>query len=167
MKRILLPLFLGVIFLTLQTTLLTSPPIRRIRPDIVLVLTVYLGFFYPAVSGGVLAVVIGILMDLFSGNSFGLYTVSRPLIFYVSQFFKGRFYLVSFWSHFLIVLIFGLAEGLLLLLLLGLVNSSPLGPLYRLFFTSLFPQSFFTALLAPILFFLIHRLSLHSSVGAG
>jgi len=164
MRRILLPLLLGVIFLTLQTTLLASLPIQRIRPDIILILTLYLGLFYSPISGGILALFMGFFMDLFSGNSFGLYTLSRPLIFYVAQFFKGRFYLENFSSQFLFVFIFGLVEGLVLLILLSVLNPRPLGHLYPLFFTLLLPQSFFTGLIAPILFFLIRKISLYCSI---
>lgn len=98
MKRIGFSLLLGVIFLTLQSTLLTSFPIQRIRPDIVLILILYWGLFYPPISGGILAFFMGFLMDLFSGNSFGLYTLSKPFIFYLAQFFKGRFYIESITS---------------------------------------------------------------------
>ena len=73
MRRIVFPLLLGIVFLTLQTTLLTSLPIQRIRPDIILILILYLGLFYPPISGGILALFMGFLMDLFSGNVF------RPL----------------------------------------------------------------------------------------
>jgi len=164
MKRILLLLLLGVIFLTLQTTLLASLPIQRIRPDLVLILTLYLGFFYPPISGGVIALSMGLLMDLFSGNSFGLYTLSRPLIFSIAHFFKGRFYLESFSSQFLFVFISGMVEGLLLIALLGILNPGPLGHFYPLFFTSLLPQSVFTGFITPILFFLIHKISLYCSM---
>lgn len=157
MRRIVFPLFLGVIFITLQSTLLTSLPIQRIRPDIVLILTLYLGLFYPPISGGILALFMGFLMDLFSGNSFGLYTLSRPLIFYVAQFFKGRFYLEGVSSQFLFVFIFGLVEGLLILILLSALNPGPIEHLYSLLFTFLLPQSFFTGLATPVLFFLIHK----------
>lgn len=157
MRRIIFPLFLGVIFITLQTTLLTFLPIQRIKPDIVLILTLYLSLFYPPISGGILAVFLGFLMDLFSGNSFGLYTLSRPLLFYVAQFFKERFYLESYTSQFLFVFIFSLAEGLLLLTLLSVLNPGPIGNLSPLLFTLLLPQSFFTGLITPILFFLIHK----------
>jgi rod shape-determining protein MreD len=159
MRRIVVPLLLGVIFLTLQTTLLTSLSIQRIRPDIVLILILYLGLLYPPISGGILALFMGFFMDLFSGNVFGLYTLSRPLIFYVAQFFKGGFYLESFTSQFLFVFIFGLGEGLLILILLSILNPGPIGHLYPLLFTFLLPQSFFTGLIAPILFFLIRKVS--------
>jgi len=157
MRRIVVPLLLGVIFLTFQTTLLTPLPIQRIRPDIVLILILYLGLFYPPILGGILALFMGFLTDLFSGNGFGLYTLSRPLIFYVAQFFKGRFYLESFTSQFLFVFIFGLVEGLLILILLSGLNPGPIGNLYPLLFTLLLPQSFFTGLATPILFFLLRK----------
>ncbi|MGA2465114.1 MAG: hypothetical protein ABSH06_12285, partial [Thermodesulfobacteriota bacterium] len=68
-----------------------------------------------------------------------------------------RFYLESFTSQFLSVFIFGLLEGLLILLLLNVLNPGPIGHLYPLLFTFLLPQSFFTGLVTPILFFLIHK----------
>jgi rod shape-determining protein MreD len=152
MKRILLPLLLGILFMTFQATLLTAPFIQRIRPDIMLILTIYLGLSYPPISGGILAFVMGYLLDLFSGNSFGLYTLSRPLLFFVVQLLKNRFYLEGYLSKFLFVLIFALLEGFLVLFLLTALNPNPLNNLYFLFFTLFLPQSFFTGLLFPLLF---------------
>jgi rod shape-determining protein MreD len=152
MRRIALPLFLGVFFLTLQTTLLTSFSIQRIRPDIVLILLVYLGFSYPMVLGGILAFFLGYLMDLFSGNPFGLYTFSRPFIFCVAHFFKDRFYLEGFLSQSLFAFSLALIEGFLLLILLNALNPKPVGHLYPLLVTVLLPQSFSTGLITPTLF---------------
>jgi len=163
MRRMVLPLFLGVLLLTLQTTLLTSLVIRRIRPDLVLILTLYLGLSYPPVSGGILAFFLGYLMDLFSGNVFGLYTLSRPLIFYIAQIFKDRVYLESFLSQFLFVFLSALVEGFLLLILLNGLNPNPLGNLYPLLLTVLLPQSISTGLMTPILFPLFRRGSLSLS----
>jgi len=160
MRRILFPLFLGILFLTLQTTLLKSLPVQSIRPDIVLILTLYLGLSYPLISGGILAFFMGYLMDLFSGNVLGLYTFSRPLIFYIAQLFKGRFYLEGILSQFLFVFLSALVEGLLILVLLNGLNPNPLGNLYPMLFTVLLPQSFFTGLITPILFFLLNKDSL-------
>jgi rod shape-determining protein MreD len=152
MKRIGLLLFFGVLFITLQSTLLMCLPIQRIRPDIVLVFTFYLGLAYPPISGGIFAFFLGCLMDLFSGNTFGLYTFSRPLIFYVAHFFRNRFYLEGFPFKFLFVFSFALLEGLLILVLLAGLNPIPVGKLYSSFFTLLLPQSIFTGLITPILF---------------
>jgi rod shape-determining protein MreD len=152
MSRIVLPLFLGVLFLTLQTTLLTSFSIQRIRPDIVLILLLYLGLSYPMVSGGILAFVLGYLMDLFSGNPFGLYTFCRPFIFCVVYLLKDRFYLEGFLSQFLLAVSLALVEGFLILILLNGLNPKPIGHLYPLFVTVLLPQSFCTGLITPALF---------------
>jgi rod shape-determining protein MreD len=157
MKRIAFSFFLGVLFLTLQTTLLPSLPIRRIRPDIVLILILYLGLTYPPIHGGILSFFLGYLMDLFSGNSFGLYTFSRPLLFYLAQLFKDRVYLEGFLSQFLFVFFFALFEGLLILTLLSALNPVPLRNLYPLFLTFYLPQSFLTGLITPILFLLLRK----------
>jgi len=157
MRRIAIPVLLGILFITLQATLLASPPIQRIRPDIVLILILYLGLTYPPISGGISAFVMGYLMDLFSGNTFGLYAFSRPLLFYIAQLFKGRFYLEGVPAQFIFVFIFALVEGLLILFLLTVLNPNPFGNLYPLLFTSLIPQSVFTGLITPILFFLLNK----------
>ena len=157
MKRVILPLFVGILFLTLQTTLFASLPIQRIRPDIVLILTLYLGLYYSPISGGILAFLMAFLMDLYSGNSFGLYTLSRTFLFCVAQFLKDRVYLENFSSEFLLGFIFTLFEGLLILLLLNVLNPEPLGHLYFLVFTFLLPQSFFTGLVTPMLFYLFNK----------
>lgn len=160
MKRHVLLLLLGILFLTFQTTLLSYLPIQRIRPDIVLVLILYWGFTLPPVSGGIHALFLGYLMDLFSGNSYGLYTFTRPLLFYLTQLFKGRLYLESFPSQSLFVFVFALFEGLLILTLLSALNPGPLGNLYPLFFTFFLPQSFLTGMITPVLFLLLQKIFL-------
>jgi len=160
MKRNAILLLLGILFLTFQTTLLSYHPIQRIRPDIILVLILYWGFTLPPVSGGIHALFLGYLMDLFSGNSFGLYTFTRPLLFYLAQLFKGRLYLESFPSQSLFVFVFALFEGLLILTLLAALNPAPLGNLYPPFFTFFLPQSFLTGMITPVLFFFLQKIFL-------
>lgn len=160
MKRNAILLLLGILFLTFQTTLLSYLPIQRIRPDIVLVLILYWGFTLPPVSGGIHALFLGYLMDLFSGNSLGLYAFTRPLLFYLAQLFRGRLYLESFRSQSLFVFIFALFEGVLILAFLAALNPAPLGNLYSVFFTSFLLQSFVTGLITPVLFFLLQKIFL-------
>jgi rod shape-determining protein MreD len=159
MKRVLLSLVIGIFFLTLQVTLFPSLPIQRIRPDIVLILVLYWGLSASLISGGILSFFLGFLMDLFSANSFGLYTFSRSLLFFLTQLFKGRFYLESVLSQFLYVFLFALFEGLLILALLSALNPSPLGNLTSLFFSFFFPQSCLTGLISPPLFLLLNKVT--------
>jgi rod shape-determining protein MreD len=157
MKRVVLPLLAGILFLILQTTLLSSFPTQRIRPDILLIFTLYLAFLFPPIFGGILAFFLGYLMDLFSGNTLGLYTFSRPLVFLAAQFFKERFYLEGFSFQFLFAFIFGLLEGILIFMLMVVLQPIPVGNLYPLLFTFLLPQSFFTGLVSPLLFFVFQK----------
>lgn len=169
MKKVFFPLLLGIFFLTLQTTWVASFPVWRVRPDIVLILTVFLGIASPPISGGMVAFILGYLMDLFSGNSFGLYTFSRPLLFYGTQLFKDRIYLESVHSRSLFVFLFTLAEGLMLLLLVKALNPEPLRNLYSLFFPVFLPQSLSTALFSSVLFPLFKKGSslLYGQPGSG
>jgi rod shape-determining protein MreD len=157
MKRIVPPLLVGIIFLILQTTLLSSFPIQRIRPDILLIFTLYLAFLFPPISGGVLAFLMGYLTDLLSGNALGFYTFSRPLIFFAAQFFKGKFYVEGFSSQFLFAFVSAILEGMLILILMNALQTLSFGNLYPLLFTFLLPQSFFTGLATPLLFFLFQK----------
>jgi rod shape-determining protein MreD len=157
MKRVVPPLLIGFLFIILQTTLLSSFPIQRFRPDILLIFTLYLAFLFPPILGGILAFFMGYLMDLFSGNALGFYTFSRPLIFFSAQFFKERFYLEGFSSQFLFAFAFGLLEGVLILVLMSVLQAISLWSLYPLFFTFLLPQSFFTGLVTPLLFLLFQK----------
>lgn len=157
MKRIIFSLLLGVLFLTLQTTWLALPFIRWARPDILLILTLYLGLSSSPISGGILAFFLGYLMDLFSGNGFGLYVFSRLLLFYGAQLFKDHIYLEGFPSRFLFAFLFSLAEGFLLLILIRVLNPEHLQNLYPLVFAVFLPQCFTTALLSPVLFSLLNK----------
>ncbi len=159
MKRVILPLLLGVFLLILQTTWLRFFPIHRIRPDILLIFTLYLTFLFPPILGGILAMFLGYLMDLFSGSALGFYTFSRPLLFFAAYFFKERFYLEGFSSQFLFAFAFEMLEGVLILILLNALQPISLGNLFPVLFTSLLPQSFFTGLVTPILFFLFQKAS--------
>ena len=157
MKRILLFILRGVLVLTLQTALPGFFPIQRIRPDFMLIFTLFLGFSFPPVPGAIIAFFLGYLVDLFSGNTFGVHAFSRPLLFYGAYLFKSKFYLEGFSSQFIFVFLLSSLEGLLLLLFLSLLSPEPLFQLYPSFFFSLLPQSTFTALITPLLFILSQR----------
>lgn len=157
MKRILLSLGVGILFVTLQTTLLSLPILQRIRPDIVLILILVYALSFPPILGGILSLFLGYLMDLFSGNTLGLFTFSRPMVFYIAQIIKDRFFLENFQSRYLFAFSIGLIEGLLILVLLKALNPGPHSHLYPLFYTHLLPQSFFSGLFALFLIPLFNK----------
>ena len=157
MRRLIPPLLAGIFLLVFQATFLSFFPIQRIRPDLLLIFTLYLAFLFPPISGGILAFFLGYLMDLFSGNTLGLYTFSRPLVFFAAQLLRERFYLEGFAFQFLFGSLFSLSEGILISVLTNALQPIPLGSFYPSFFTCLFPQAFFTGLITPLLFFLFRK----------
>ena len=152
MKRIIFFILSGLLFMSAQATLLSHPLLQRLRPDLMLVLVLYLGFSLPFFSGGILAFIMGLLMDVFSGNALGLYTLTRPLAFLIAQLFRHRFYWQGISFQFLFVTLASLLEGLLLLLLLTALTPSTLKNLYPLVLTHLLPQSLCTGVATPFLF---------------
>ena len=117
-----------------------------------LIFTLYLGFSSPPVLGAILAFFLGYLVDLFSGNTFGLYTFSRPLLFYGAYLFKSKFYWKGFSSQFIFVFFRPFLEGSPPPCFLPCsVRNRFLISIPSSFF-SLFPQSTVTALITPLLF---------------
>jgi rod shape-determining protein MreD len=157
MKRIVFFVFLGVVVLTLQTALLRFFPIQRLRPDFMLIFTLYLGFSSPPILGAILGFFMGYFVDLFSGNTFGLYTFSRPILFYGAYLFKSKFYMEGFLSHFIFVFLAAFLDGALILMFITLLSPEPLLGFYPSFLLSLFPQSIVTALITPLLFALFEK----------
>jgi rod shape-determining protein MreD len=152
-----LPVLVGILFLVIQTTFLTFFPIYRVRPDLLLIFTLFMAFLFPPIYGGILAFFMGYLMDLFSGNALGFYALSRSLVFFAALFFKERVYLEGFYSQFLFAFLFAILEGIFILILMNALQFVPFVKLYPLFFTFLLPQSFFTGLVTPFFFLLFKR----------
>jgi len=152
MKRFVPLLLAGILLLILQTTWWSFFPIPWIRPDFLLIFTLYLAFIFPPFLGGILAFFMGYLMDLFSGNTLGLYAFSRTLAFFATQFLKERFYLEGFSFQFLFAFVFSLLEGGFLLVLIHGLEPVSFENLYLSLFTHLLPQSFCTGLAALLLF---------------
>ncbi len=152
-----LPLFVGILFLVVQTTLFPLFPIHRVRPDLLFIFTLSLAFLFPPISGGIIAFFMGYLADLFSGNALGFYALSRSLLFFAVYFSKERVYLEGFFSQFLFTFLFAILEGVFILILMNTLQLVTLSKLYPLFFTILLPQSFFTGLFTPFFFLLFKK----------
>lgn len=152
MRRFFYPLFVGIFLLTVQATFLAYLPVHRIRPDLMLILILFLGFSFPTLLGGLLAFCLGFLLDVFSGNAFGLYTFTRPLIFFVAQLFRSHFYWQGFSFQFLFVFIFAVLEGIVILFLVSGLNPGSFDSLYYSVIGHLFPQSIVTGLITPLVF---------------
>ena len=73
---------LGTLLLTLQTTLLHLLPEWVGRPNLIFLLVVYLAVHMDLYKGAVLALLFGLIMDIFSGIFLGLHPVIYLLLFF-------------------------------------------------------------------------------------
>jgi rod shape-determining protein MreD len=74
-------LFLGILILILQTTFLQLLPVWLGKPDILFLLIVYISCQPEILRGSVVILLLGLLMDVFSGVFLGLYPVIFLLVF--------------------------------------------------------------------------------------
>ena len=79
-------LTLGILILVLQTTFLQLLPAWLGKPDILFLLIVYVSCQADILRGALIILVLGLLMDAFSGVFLGLYPVIYLLVF---AFIKG------------------------------------------------------------------------------
>ena len=79
-------LILGILILVLQTTFLQLLPVWLGKPDILFLLVVHISCQPEIFRGSVVILLLGLLMDVFSGVFLGLYPVIYLLVF---AFIKG------------------------------------------------------------------------------
>ena len=81
MNRMVCHLALGLLFILLQTALFPALVGNGPRPDLVLILTLYLGIHETPLQGAFTSWLLGCLLDVFSGTTFGLYGLILLLVF--------------------------------------------------------------------------------------
>jgi rod shape-determining protein MreD len=84
---------LSVVFITLQTTLLSPKNLGYYYPDLNLILIVYLGIYFETKGGFFLALGNGYLMDVLSGNLPGTFTISRLSAYLLVRSGSSHYYL--------------------------------------------------------------------------
>lgn len=149
MKRLLIYFGFGFTFMLLQTTILPRVIPSFLKPDLLLVLVVYLGLNEDYGRGGVLAYLLGCLQDVFAGNYLGLY----GFVFLVTFFaVKGavRWFNTDNSSLLLLLVFWGtLLEGVLVLFSLGTFAEA--GPVWPIVLRNLLPQALTGAAVAFLL----------------
>lgn len=146
--------FIGLIFLLLQTTILTWIAPTGKGPNLNLILVIYLGLNAPVTAGMALAASLGLLRDVTGGGTFGLHFAIFLVIFLIAGQLRQRLDPAGLWHLMPFVLVFSLAAGGLAWMsffLLDLqVSSAPLT--WSSPWTSFFISAVLTSLLGPLLF---------------
>jgi len=106
---IFLRILLIIIFLVLQTTLLSPSKLYGVRIDLILLLTIFFGLYRGGAQGGLTGFMGGILEDSVSGSLMGTGTLSKTVVGSLSGFLGTKLYqkniLVQLVASFVLILI--------------------------------------------------------------
>ena len=89
--KIILFLFLGVLFLALQTTVFQAFPEWIGVPDLLFLLIVFLALHFKPGTGATLTLLLSLGLEVFSGYFLGLYAVAYLLVFSIIKWMSARF----------------------------------------------------------------------------
>jgi rod shape-determining protein MreD len=152
-------LALGVALLIVQSNLFRV--VGRLHvlgatPSLLLPLIVFMGVHeYSIARGAALAFTLGYLLDFFAGAPVGLFTFITVATFVVSRFAGVRLAAQTLVTKMALALVFGLVEGILILVLTTIFGNDPARP--RALLALLVPHAVSTALFAPFVFSLAER----------
>lgn len=157
MTRVAVFLGLGGVALLLQTAVLWALPLGPLKPDLVLLLLLYLAGKSEAIPGGFVAFALGYAMDVLSGAPFGLFTVTKVIVFFAGYLAAKRVYLTAGLAPALMAAVATLGEGLLVRVLYGALGLDGRALGHGLLRYLAF-QACLMAAIAPVLFHWLGRL---------
>ena len=139
--------------LLLQTTLLPRVAIGRATPDLLLILTVYLGLHYHSARGAAGAFLLGYLQDASSASAAGLNAFAACLVYVLVYLTSRQLWVDNTISKIVVVFLASIVKTLAILAL-ALLFVSPTG-LGRPPVVTVFLQGSLAALLSPLVFALL------------
>src|SRR5580704_11141144 len=153
-------LALGVALLILQSNLFRF--IDRLHvpgaiPSLLLPLIVFMGVHeYSMARGAALAFTLGYLLDVFTAAPVGLFTFITVATFIVSRAAGVRLAAQTLLTKIALALVFGLVQGVLIVVLTAIFGNDPARPRALAFLVA--PYAVSTAIFAPFVFNLAERL---------
>lgn len=159
MTRIFVYFSLGFFFVLLQTAFFPRVLPFALKPDLLLILTVYLGLHEGYVRGGGLSYLLGCFQDVFAGHYMGLYGMAALAVFLIVRGAAGRLNTES--SLLLLFLVFcgTFLQGGILFFSLGFFAET--GPLLPQLLKHLVPQSLLNLAAAILLLMIASRIQRH------
>jgi rod shape-determining protein MreD len=163
--RVLFPLFVGMGWLVLKTTLVGFLPTRVPTPDLILIVVVVFGFRYSLTHGGILSFFLGLMQDILTGGIIGLNALSKTVVFSFTQLVARRLYFPNFVSKIAMVFLGGLVDGLLVTFILLIGGDLRISSPFLLRFALL--QVLFSGLLAPVVIIITTKILAFVERGKG
>ena len=156
MRIFFLSLFIGFIYLIINTALLSFfiPPL--VIPDILVILVFYLGIYRPSWKGALASFILGYFADVFSGGTIGISSFSLTLIFFIVYLMSKK---IDFTLPLVRILWVCIAVILNAFLIYGILRM--IGPRREIlfsFFKLILPNALITGMVSPIFFYMMERL---------
>lgn len=125
-----------------------------IKPDLLMLLTIYMAMHHRLSSSLLWGVGAGLLEDLYLGRYIGMYTLSLTVVAYVSYWLAERWYRENFpLTTFMVFLVTAVGQIIVAFLMLGAGQQWSLGDIGRL----VLGVSLYNAILVPLTYPWIHR----------
>ncbi len=148
-------LLILVLFVPVQSILMASISLNGVQPDLGLILLFFIGLVYGEIDGVLLGLIIGFLMDLFSGGPLGPNLVSKTLLGWVSGMAGKTLLHVNAFFTLGSVFCLSLLNGLLSFFFVMLITGG--WGFWASVRWVILPEALYDALLATVLFLVASR----------
>jgi rod shape-determining protein MreD len=149
MKKFFFMILLGLTIIFLQTWFFPSLLPFRLKPDLFLILVVYIGIYSEFYRGAAFSLLFGWFQDVFAGNSMGLYGLVFLIIYFLVRYGASRFNAEALGTFYYLVF-FGTLTGAFLVCFFQSFFTDA-GMLWYVVIQNLFPQLFLNMLFAFLL----------------
>lgn len=139
----------------LEITLFKRLGIFGARPELLLIASVFFGFYFGPSRGAEIGVLSGVLKDIFSITTFGVNTFSFLLIGCLAGLLRGKLSKESVLTQFLFSGVSAcVISGIYFAYLAGILKCPPAGDFWRLCAI----KALYTGCAAPVIFFILRRI---------
>ena len=145
----------SVVFITIQTTLLSPKNLNYYYPDLNLILIVFLGIYSEIRGGFFLALGNGIMMDVLSGNLPGTFTLSRLSAYLLVRSGSNHVYLRKSFVQGLVLFVATIFTWIFILLIIKIKKDSSLDITAK----SILIQGIVNAIVGVPIFWMIYRIN--------
>ncbi|GAW93321.1 rod shape-determining protein MreD [Calderihabitans maritimus] len=121
--RVILLIVLGVVSIVLETSLLNYLAVFGAKPDILLLIIVFMAIFYGSKTGTYIGVIYGLMEDLVIGRYIGLNALVRAFTGYLIGLGEKKFYKDNLLVPFVALFLATVVNETLCLLLRSLVSA--------------------------------------------
>ena len=148
-------ILVSIIFITIQTTLLSPKNLNYFYPDLNLILIVFLAIFSEVRGGFFLALGNGYMMDVLSGNLPGTFTLSRLSAYFLVRSGSNHVYLKKSVVQGLVIFIATVFTWIFILIIIKIKNQDSFDITAR----SILIQGIVNAIVGVPIFWMIHRIN--------